>query len=254
MTLYQQYQSGHRENAWERLNSLGAIAYEQPYFEDALAVAHETMTRARSNVEVLSDRLAGIGYDFLMPKTAGVTWMGPMGPEISTNDMLVHTPPHRDTDAFLEMLQNATGGFVPISVRAWYQIVGGVIFLGSHPRLSSYKEPTLVIDTQTVFADPLMVSPITSLVEELKLSQKAPSTLPLFADKYFKAGCSGGPPIEFDCSGVQADPVLHNEPHQLDFVNYLRRSFSWGGFPGWSEYPNRPDAEIRYLTQGLLSI
>ncbi|MEO8130493.1 MAG: hypothetical protein ABI822_25560, partial [Bryobacteraceae bacterium] len=61
---------------------------------DASAVAHETMTRARANVATLIDRLTRIGFDFLLPRTAGSEWMGPMGPETSSDDLLVHSLPH----------------------------------------------------------------------------------------------------------------------------------------------------------------
>jgi hypothetical protein len=38
------------------------------------------------------------------------------------------------------------------------------------------------------------------------------------------------------------------------FVDYLRLSFRWGGFPGWRNYENRPDVELKYLAEGLLEI
>jgi hypothetical protein len=35
------------------------------------------------------------------------------------------------------------------------------------------------------------------------------------------------------------------------FVEYLRRVFAWGGFPGWERHPNPPMDLIRELTHGL---
>jgi hypothetical protein len=130
--------------------------------------------------------------------------------------------------------------------------VGDVSLLGDHPLLSSYKGPR--IDGRMIYSDPLMVVPLSSIVNELKFFPEVSRNFSFFPDKYFKAGCSGAMPIEIDCEGVQADAVLHNEPHGLSFVQYLRRSFAWGGFPGWLEYTNRPEAELRYLADGLLPI
>jgi hypothetical protein len=38
------------------------------------------------------------------------------------------------------------------------------------------------------------------------------------------------------------------------FVEYLRRVFAWGGFPGWERHPNPPMDLIRELTHGLQPI
>ena len=37
-------------------------------------------------------------------------------------------------------------------------------------------------------------------------------------------------------------------------VNYLRRTFEWGGFPGWARDTNPPRDLIAKLTEGLLSL
>ena len=193
-------------------------------------VAHETMTRARANVELLVDRLANMGFDFLLPRTAGSAWMGPTGPEISTDDLLVHCLPRPDADALMAVIQETTAGVFPLSVRAWYQIVGDVSLLGDHPLLSSYKLPML--DGRVMYSDPLMIVPLRSLVNELEFLPEVSTKFSFFPDKYFKAGRGGAMPMEIVCEGAQADAILHNEPHGLSFVQYLRRSFAWGGFPG----------------------
>jgi pSer/pThr/pTyr-binding forkhead associated (FHA) protein len=51
-----------------------------------------------------------------------------------------------------------------------------------------------------------------------------------------------------------ADAPLVGEGHKTNFVNYLRKAFQWGGFPGWEQYKNRPTSEIEFLTQGLLPL
>lgn len=49
---------------------------------------------------------------------------------------------------------------------------------------------------------------------------------------------------------VDAEFTLTNEP----FVRYLRRSFEWGGFPGWRHQETRPDKLLQHLRADLLPI
>jgi hypothetical protein len=51
-----------------------------------------------------------------------------------------------------------------------------------------------------------------------------------------------------------ADVVLNNVLHQTHFVDYLRTTFRWGGFPGWENQSRRPEKELRLLSEGLLPI
>jgi hypothetical protein len=43
---------------------LGSRVHEEPVYSDAVAVARETMSRARTNIETLIVRLDNIGYRF----------------------------------------------------------------------------------------------------------------------------------------------------------------------------------------------
>jgi len=52
---------------------------------------------------------------------------------------------------------------------------------------------------------------------------------------------------------ASADFVLEGERHEETFVEYLRRTFKWGGFPGWERYTLRPEKELEYL-KGLAPI
>ncbi len=38
------------------------------------------------------------------------------------------------------------------------------------------------------------------------------------------------------------------------FVNYLRKTFAWGGFPGWEEAHDPPRELIAQLSEGLVSL
>jgi hypothetical protein len=51
-----------------------------------------------------------------------------------------------------------------------------------------------------------------------------------------------------------ADAVLVGDPEGKTFVEYLRWSFQWGGFPGWEKQKDRPEKELALLREGLLPI
>jgi hypothetical protein len=49
-----------------------------------------------------------------------------------------------------------------------------------------------------------------------------------------------------------ADARLEEEPHDVNFVDYLRIAIAWGGFPGWEQAgANRP-AELDHLRRDLI--
>ncbi len=56
--------------------------------------------------------------------------------------------------------------------------------------------------------------------------------------------------IEVPCACADA-PLLF-ERHETTFVNYLRMSLRWAGFPGWERMAVRPERDIATLTAGLL--
>ena len=63
---------------------------------------------------------------------------------------------------------------------------------------------------------------------------------------------SGGPPYAIALPDSAADPPVAEEWHATTFVEYLRAAFRWGGFPGFERTRRRREADLRYLTEGLL--
>jgi hypothetical protein len=66
-TFLERYQAGDHVAVWDDLVALSEGVRHELYFEDASAVAAETMRRARHNVELLITRLADAGYRFVPP-------------------------------------------------------------------------------------------------------------------------------------------------------------------------------------------
>jgi len=70
-TLLERYVQGEHKRVWEELVAFGEEVRDEPLYTDAVAVARETMRRARSNIEALIPRLAAVGYQF------GYGWIQP---------------------------------------------------------------------------------------------------------------------------------------------------------------------------------
>ncbi len=72
-------------------------------------------------------------------------------------------------------------------------------------------------------------------------------------DYYSKADMSGDTYF-INLPDAAADAPLENERHNTTFVNYLRISLAWGGFPGFSLSKGYPRGDIAALTAGLLPL
>jgi hypothetical protein len=68
------YKRGEQEKVWAELIELGPDIRNRVHIEPARAVAHETMRRARTNVELLVPRLRSLGYQFHTPRSP--SWTG----------------------------------------------------------------------------------------------------------------------------------------------------------------------------------
>ena len=131
------YQQGEYEEVWRDLMALGEQVRIEPLYADALAVARETMRRARYNIELLLPRLRAAGYQF------GYGWLTRHGindPKVvvaAEEAEQVLPPPYGvpppDTHARLAELEQLVGGPIPLSLYAWYEVVGQVNFVGDLP-------------------------------------------------------------------------------------------------------------------------
>jgi hypothetical protein len=316
-TFLERYQAGDCKAVWKDLVALGEGVRTEPYYADAVAVAAETMRRARHNVELLIQRLAEAGYRFVPPEDDAALDPGPafgtfgqamresggamaevmrqameraqqrmlerMGltpaeiqerraareaetrarraaveakvaaslktPPLRNPD--VFDPPNEQTAALIAKIEEAAGGPMPISLRAWYEQVGGVSLNGSHPAINpkASAEPSYA-------ADPLMVTPLGGLVEMLDTEDGEGGKIGLWIapDDLTKANTSGGDPYTITVPNACADARFQHEGNRTTFVNYLRIAFQWGGFPGWKRNKKPPREFIAKLTEGLLPI
>lgn len=187
-------------------------------------------------------------------------------------DSNVFSPPNKKTAGVLAELEKALGGPLPISLRAWYEQVGGVSLMGSHAVLNAVNSPKRGMATTfgllgaqaspprwpsgDYAPDPLVIYSAEELLDQLSEREGEEEDggyeLVLAPDDLHKANISGdatyvllpdaGADFEFD------------DWHATTFVKYLRAVFEWGGFPGWARGDNAPRQEIGVLTEGLLAL
>ena len=138
-------------------------------------------------------------------------------------------------------------GTLPLSLRVFYEVVGEVNFIGTHPTLDPADG--------TVATDPLVVygldEDIVTYNEDEDDDEGRPSAVTIAPDDLHKANTSGGDAYEVAIPDLRADGELLNERHNLFFVDYLRLCFRFGGFPGYDGAARVP-SELSTLNAGLL--
>jgi hypothetical protein len=219
LPLLDRYFAGEHEAVWRDLLALGDAVREDPHAADALAVAYETMSRVEANVRTVSGRLVQFGF--------------------AKSDGPLHAPPGRGVDTQIRELETVAGT-LPISLRAFYEIVGSVDWNGHLAGLLPSTRPQV--------ADPFVVLPIEAAIETAGYFAEAKEKWILIAaDGLMKANTSGGDPYQIEVPNSAADGILRFECHRLHFVEYLRLVFRFGGFPGYEgiEYAPPQLAELR---------
>jgi hypothetical protein len=271
-TYLERYLAGEYEQVWDELQAQDDAVREGPLYSDALAVARETMRRARYNIGVLIDRLRALGYAF------GYDWW-----KAEYRDMLeVHPPPglfvepRPDVERQLAELE-ALGGPIPLSLCAWYEQIGAVNFVGMYPVKDATNPNGFTCYVQFADAvgerqsrrfntnecphdlDPLFVDSLDALLRHAKhptqtWKRNGSYELELAPDEWLKYAVSGGGPYVITLPNAGADAPFEFEWHHTTFVNYLRICFAWGGFPGIECKVQRPENELAFLTRDLLPI
>jgi hypothetical protein len=227
LPLYDRYMAGEHAAVWSELMAAGSAVRSDPRAADALAVAYETMSRVDANVRTLVTRLAEIGFEFTTPD----------GARRRSKD--AHVAPDARAAKRIQRVEKSVGP-LPLSIRAFYEVVGSVDLIGRHPSLAPR--------TGSVAPDPLVVIGLDEAASELEDEDGA---LILAPDDLHKSNVSGGDPYEIAVPDSAADGRVVNERHDLLLVDYLRLCFRFGGFPGYEGQLEIPP-EIDRLRSGLI--
>ncbi len=285
-SYYDRYQSGEHEAVWADLLALGNGVHKEPVYSDALAVARETMSRARTNIEMLIVRLDQMGYRFetardtspefveqiLQFQRALAQQMEARFPALLANfsrgnrfeesllsafdkrrapasmldERSVYYRAQKWSPNLISSLESYLQGPLPVSLKAWYECIHHVSFIGSHPVLNP-ATPT----KQSVLPDPLAIMGLPDEVDYE--SWETAGGYPIAVDQFFKANINRDHRYYIDFRNSSADTIFKDWRNDY-FVAYLRRVFKWGGFPGLERHPNPPLKLIAELTDGLVAI
>ena len=224
LPLFDRYRAGEYQKIWAELVALGQRVREEPNAADALAVAYETMQRVSANVTTLVDRLTTMRYVF------------------NSDGARPHTPPSAVVRKALADFEKEAGA-IPLSLRAFYEVVGEVNLNGAHPFVAPANS--------AVAPDPLLVYGFDDRLAEYDDEDEGPSAIVIAPDDLHKADVSGGDAYEIGIPNPNADAKLLNERHDLLFVDYLRLCFKFGGFPGYEGRAAVPK-ELATLSAGLV--
>lgn len=231
-TYLERYQCGEYQAVWHDLMRFSAISLQEPVYSDVIAVARETMERVLENLNLLAHRLHSLGYQFRNPESVLVM------PLSNTNEVI----------SYLEQRV----GVLPLSLRAFYEVVGSINFTGRNPNWIGCDYP-----------DPIVVEPIDTVLSELRDweydkegYEKAFGSfrVPIAPDRFLKEDVSGGMWYGIALPSPGVDAILLEEGHETTFVEYLRLCFRWGGFPGLEQARPGHRWPIAELTSGLLEI
>jgi hypothetical protein len=246
-TYLDRYQHGECEQVWVELVALGDQVRAEPLYAEALAVARETMRRARRNIEMLVERLNTIGFHFYQWGTDIHRNASPDEVEDAQRLMPVFAPPSAQVHSIIAAIEEKAG-MLPLSLRAFYEIVGTVRFAGSHQewQLNGHH-----LDALEVHSAELALEGYDDWGTE---DGEYRMSVPISADEYHKDGMSGAGPYTIVLPEPGMDARLQNEWHRTTFANYLRECFRWGGFPGWARMDQRPGEDLAFLTRDLLPI
>jgi hypothetical protein len=275
------YVAGQHKEVWSALQSQGPAVRQDPQAADALAVASETMRRVAHNVRIVIGRLKGMGYRFGDPEAPSSVKVaiGPGATSIDFGDIQTagsehakglfdllnrlrgavgqagratrssadrsHVPPDARAAKLVRRLEKRAGA-LPLSLRAFYEIVGAVDLNGTHPSLAPRSGSRC--------PDPLVVYGAADALDELESwdEDDDAAQITLAPDDLHKAGTSGGDAYAMSVPDPRADGELLNERHGLLFVDYLRLCFEWGGFPGYEGLDQGIPPEIVSLRHDLL--
>jgi hypothetical protein len=138
MSYLERYQQGECLQVWAELEALGEQVRKEPTFSDAWVVTQETMRRVRHNLDLLIPRLQELGYVF------GYAWAEPFDPNWARSKPPLRTPPPSDITQLITAFERSIG-ILPLSLRAFYEEIGGVNFVGSQTSMA--LSPTMSTTT-----------------------------------------------------------------------------------------------------------
>jgi hypothetical protein len=234
MDFLGRYRDGEHQQVWADLLALEEEVRFATYFPHAYAVAKETMRRVRDNIGTLVARLRAIGYQFARPDSA-------------------YLPSDRRAVEQIKPIEESLGP-LPLSLRAFYEVVGSIDFRQSTDQLIQYHRPERSTATELELLgeeDPLVVAPLDELAEQAASANRR--LYFCFApDEFHKANSSGGENYHVWLPDPRADfEIVGMYGTDERFVEYLRATLAQGGFRGHVETLEHDESRCRKVAPRL---
>jgi hypothetical protein len=232
MTLYDRYIIGQTEQVYQDIYALEQDAFLPANLPDIEKVLTETFQRVAYNLDIIYSELKNIDYLF---KT-----------KFDYNFQRPLIKPLADTEKLLMKLDDAVRpfGFVPLSLKMFYRIVGACNFGWDYETNEDYIWQ---------YADPIQIGSLDDIVAEVTdesfligmteyYEDDGFVSLQLSADYFHKDNTSGGSPYSLKVTDEQSvDAKFLNEEHDTTFINYLRICFANCGFSRITNPENNND-------------
>ena len=159
-----------------------------------------------------------------------------------------------DMDDMLEQLNAADA--IPENVRNMFSSFFQNVDIRNALKDASLSEEPFA-DEDQVESDPLCVDfselSVDSYQEWQEYNADIPFQVEISPDILHKANISGGDGYAIIMPQAVMDaPLLNTNWREFTFVEYLRFSFEWAGFPGLHEYDNADEKLLASLKEGLL--
>jgi hypothetical protein len=218
---------------YRELAALGAEVRHPRVLPDALSVAREAAARVRRNVGRLSERWGALGFRF------GYHWAGAWAEE-----EVRRAPPHLGQPNAEDMVAldrfESEVGPLSLSLRAFYEVVGAVNFVGAPEGEGRSPWP----DRELL--DPLQVDAFTPQLDYLLQADEGEEDrqvhiCPDEHHKFFISGCSSlmapVPCPEMDVVLTFERDSVYWDGEPLYFMDYLRETILRRGGVGLVEEP-----------------
>ena len=293
----ERYLQGEHEQVWAELQNLGSAIHQEELYQDAWSVVQETMRRVRHNLELLLPRLIEcgfvFGYDarlaFFFKRPLPLYYPSePIGMDTAYLEALDYSrqfppvflpgdlaqksyenPLIPDMKRYVEQMEKEIG-VLPLAIKAWYELVGGVNLYGFHPVWAQWYCEHITCNDDYYdlmqFCDPLFVAPLKEnwhksvFSYQLGIQEELTSIFQFAPDVANKDLCAGAaspyvfvvPDPHVDATLLHLHTYVTEEGKPLTFVQYLRLCFAWAGFPGMAKWNGFPKEIIADLTRDFL--
>lgn len=249
---YTRYLQGRYQEVYDELLGLQEHIFDEPIFDEAVAVVQEMMRRVRYNIELITTHLNHMGYRFGEGFWDENEHLSIEEKNSIEQDIPIFKSPTAETPERISYLERLVGP-LPLSLLYWYKIVGSVNLIGSFPSSSERsidRRYGSVLDPLFIYSVDMAIKMV-SIHLQHDVWERDP-TLSLSPDNYYKYSYSGKGAYSILLPCKAFDAILQLEQHHLTFINYLRLCLHWGGFPGLEQENRLTPEEFAYLKKDLL--